>query len=287
MTPTPVSPSPAEGAVAATSKATDTQARVEQTWRPRLLTHPSESVFREAYDALHAAMRDDSNRTHLYEVTLTHLDRAFLRRLPPARRVLDIGAGNGRFARAAGVAHRVVALEISAEAIATMRLNADQGVPLAICQASGLHLPFATGSFDAVVSQDLIEHLHPSQLEYHLAEAYRVLAPGGRYLLHTPSSLQGPTSLGLHLREYRLRELRRAAEACGFRPRWICLNLSRFGWTGTAPAWLWPAIETWEALWNVLGNLGLRRLGGRCYTAGVPDVDVDLVKPEHGCGSST
>jgi SAM-dependent methyltransferase len=251
------------------------------------LAHPSEGAFREAYDALHAAMRGAPNRAQLYEVALTRLDRAFLTRLPPAGRVLDIGAGNGRFARVARAAHRVVALEISAEAIAAIRLHANQDVPLAICQASGLHLPFATGSVDAVVSQDLIEHLHPSQLALHLAEAYRVLAPGGRYLLHTPSRLQGPTSLGLHLREYCLREARRAAEACGFQPRWICLNLSRFGWTGTAPAWLWPAIETWEAFWSVLGNLGLRRLGGRCYTAGIPDVDLDLVKPERGCGSST
>jgi len=66
----------------------------------------------------------------------------------------------------------------------------------------------------------------------------------------------------------------------------MCLNLSRFGWTGTAPGWLWPVVEAWEAFWNVLGHLGLRRLGGRCYTAAIPDVDVDLVKPEHGCGSS-
>jgi SAM-dependent methyltransferase len=231
-------------------------------------------------------MRDGPDRTHLYEVALTRLDRAFLRRLPPGGRVLDIGAGNGRFALAAGAIHWTAALEISTEAIAAMRFTAGERGRPAICQASGLRLPFAMGTFDAVVSQDLIEHLHPSQLESHLAEAYRVLAPGGKYLLHTPSSLHGPTSLGLHLREYRLRELRRVSAACGFRPRWICLNFSRFGWTGTSPAWLWPLIEAWEALWGALGNLGLRRLGGRCYAAGIPDVDVELAKPEHGCESS-
>jgi SAM-dependent methyltransferase len=231
-------------------------------------------------------MRDESNRAWLYETTLTPLDRAFLRGLPPARRVLDIGAGNGRFARAAAAAHWVVALEISSEAIAAMRAPAGAKDHPAICQASGLRLPFMAGSFDVVVSQDLIEHLHPGQLEPHLAEAYRVLAPGGRYLLHTPSRLQGSTSFGLHLREYQLRELRRAARACGFRPRWICLNLSRLGRERTAPAWLWPAIEAWETLWSALGNLGLRRLGGRGYTAGIPDVDMELAKPECGCGSS-
>lgn len=287
MTSPAAQPSPTEHAPTADRKAPDAQARVEQVWRPRLLAEPSEAAFREAYDALHIAMRDGSKRSRLYETSLTGLDRAFLARLPPARRVLDIGAGNGRFARAAAAAHWVVALEISTEAIAAMTPKAGVRGHPAICQASGLRLPFAAESFDAVVSQDLIEHLHPSQIEPHLAEVYRVLTPGGRYLLHTPSGLQGSTSFGLHLREYRLRELRRAAQACRFRPRWICLNLSRIGWARTVPAWLWPVIEAWEALWSALGNLGLRRLGGRCYTAAIPDVDVDLEKPERGCGSST
>ena len=267
-------------------EAPDAQARVEQTWRSRLLADPSETAFREAYDALHATMRDGPARERLYETTLTYLDRAFLRGLPPARRVLDIGAGNGRFARAAAAAHWVVALEISAEAIAAMRPRAGERGRPAICQASGLRLPFAAESFDVVVSQDLIEHLHPSQLAPHLAEVHRALAPGGRYFLHTPSSLHGSTSLGLHLREYRLRELRRTAQSCGFRARWLCLNLARVGWTGTAPAGLWPFIEAWEACWGALGTLGLRRLAGRGYTAATPDVDVVLVKPERGCGSS-
>lgn len=279
--PTPASPTPI-----ADREAADAQASMERAWRIRLLADPSETAVREAYDALHATMRDRPERAGLYETAVTHLDRAFLRRLAPARRVLDIGAGNGRFARAAAGAHRVVALEISAEAIAVLRRGTRESGRPAICQASGLRLPFAAASFDVVVSQDLIEHLHPSQLAPHLAEVHRVLTPGGRYLLHTPSRLHGSTSLGLHLREYRLRELRRTAQACGFQPRWLCLNLARVGWTGTAPAGLWPFIEAWEACWGALGALGLRRLAGRCYAAAIPDVDVVLVKPERGCGSS-
>ena len=286
MTAPAAQPSPVKPTSTANHEALDVQAGVEQAWRARLLADPSETAFREAYDTLHAAMRDSPERARLYETTLTSLDRAFLRGLPPARRVLDIGAGNGRFARAAADAHWVVALEISAEAIAVLRPRAGESGRPATCQASGLRLPFAGESFDAVVSQDLIEHLHPSQLPPHLAEVHRVLAPGGRYFLHTPSSLHGSTSLGLHLREYRLRELRRTARTCGFRPRWLCLNLARVGWTGTAPPALWPLIEAWEACWGALGNLGLRRLAGRCYAAAIPDVDVVLVKPERGCGSS-
>jgi SAM-dependent methyltransferase len=286
MTAPAAQPSRAKPTPTADHEAKDARACVEQEWRSRLLADPSETAFREAYDALHAAMRDSSERARLYETALTCLDRAFLRRLPPARRVLDIGAGNGRFARAAAGAHWVVALEISAEAIAVLQDGIGESGRPTICQASGLRLPFAAASFDTIVSQDLIEHLHPGQLAPHLAEVHRVLAPGGRYFLHTPSSLHGSTSLGLHLREYRLRELRRTAQACGFRPRWLCVNLARVGWTGTAPTALWPLIEAWEACWGALGALGLRRLAGRCYAAAIPDVDVVLVKAERGCGSS-
>jgi SAM-dependent methyltransferase len=283
MTSQPGRPAPAP----ADHRTADAPRQVEQAWRRRLLTEPSESAVRDAYDALHAAMRQRAERARLYETDVTHLDRAFLALLPPTGRVLDIGAGNGRFARAAAAAHRVVAVEISSQAIAVMRAAPGTQNRPGICQASGLHLPFAAGSFDAVVTQDLVEHLHSDQLDPHLAEVRRVLAPGGRYLLHTPSSLRGSTSFGLHLREYRLRELRRVAEAHGFRPRWIVVNFARLGWTGTAPARLWPIVDAWETVWAALGRIGLRRLGGRAYAAAIPDVDLELVKPEDGCASST
>jgi hypothetical protein len=182
-------------------------------------------------------------------------------------------------ARAASAAHWVVALE-SPLGHRDHRRGRRDGPPGDL-PASGL---YCRGERRRRGQQDLIEHRHPSQFEPHLAEVYRVLAPG---TLSPPHAQQSARPHPAYLREYRLRELRQTAQACGFQSRWICLNLSRVGWTGTAPAWLSPAVETWESLWGALGNLGLRRLAGRCYTAAIPDVDVDLVKPERGCGSST
>lgn len=254
------------------------QAELERAWRPRLLAAPSDAAFREAYDAIHVAMRRRPGREVLYETSPTRVDTAFLKALAGARRLVDLGAGNGRFARAAAPGRRVVALEISGEALSAMGRGGDASAGPTPCQASALRLPFRPATFDAAVSLDLVEHLHPDSLAHHLREVQRVLAPGGRYLLHTPSALYGPSSLGLHLREYRLRDLGRAARAAGFRPRWVCLTLARFGRSATAPGWLWPAILLWEVLWEAAGRAGLRRLGGRWYAAGVPDVDVDLVK---------
>lgn len=255
------------------------QGALEQAWRTRLLSEPSDAAFRDAYDELHKTMQQRSGRGIFYESSLTRLDRAFLEMLPPVGRVLDIGAGNGRFALAASAGRYVVAVDISGEALTAMHALTAEPERLALCQASALRLPFGARTFETVVSLDLVEHLHPDHLSQHLAEVHRVLVPGGRYLLHTPSSLHGATSRGLHLREYRLKEMREAAREAGFLACWICLNLVRFGWSRTVPAWLWPAIHLWEAAWSALGEAGLRHAGGRWYTAGVPDVDVALVKP--------
>jgi SAM-dependent methyltransferase len=255
------------------------QRELEQAWRARLLSEPSERAFREAYDEVHAAMRRRPGRETIYAAALSRVDQSFLQALTEARRVLDIGAGNGRFALAASPGRLVVAVDISDEAFAAMRALATGHDSPTFCQASALHLPFGSCTFDAVVSLDLVEHLHPDHLDPHLTEVYRVLVPGGRYLLHTPSSLHGSTSLGLHLHEYRLREVGRAARQAGFRPRWLCLSLARFGWVMTFPGWLWPMVEAWETFWGTVGAAGLSRVGGRLYAVGIPDVDVDLVKP--------
>jgi SAM-dependent methyltransferase len=46
-------------------------------------------------------------------------------------------------------------------------------------------LPFASGSFDAVLSFDVFEHIRDS--DRHLNEVRRVLRPGGCYFLQTPN----------------------------------------------------------------------------------------------------
>ncbi|MHB9035560.1 MAG: class I SAM-dependent methyltransferase [Armatimonadota bacterium] len=47
--------------------------------------------------------------------------------------------------------------------------------------------PFADASFDYVAAEHLIEHLSIDDAEYMLRECYRILKPGGRIRLATPS----------------------------------------------------------------------------------------------------
>lgn len=94
----------------------------------------------------------------------------------PAGSLLDLGCDDGArtslYARAAGASdvHGVEMVEARA-AIARER-----GISV-VCADLGAPLPFADETFDAVVSNQVIEHLFDTDLL--LAEAFRVLKPGG------------------------------------------------------------------------------------------------------------
>ncbi len=108
--------------------------------------------------------------------------------------VLDVGTGEGQVARlAAGSAvgaRRVVGADPSWAQLTVGRRRA--GGPH-YARADAASLPFATGSFDAVVACLVFEHIDDADPA--LAEVGRVLRPGGRFLffLNHPL-LQAPGS---------------------------------------------------------------------------------------------
>ena len=55
------------------------------------------------------------------------------------------------------------------------------------------HLPFRDGAFDLVTANMVVEHVR--KVKYLFAEVSRVLAPGGRFLLHTPNAYGYTTAL--------------------------------------------------------------------------------------------
>ena len=72
---------------------------------------------------------------------------------------------------------------------------------------STLALPFASGSFDVVLSTEVIEHT--PEPAHALPELARMLKPGGRLVLTTPGRLWQPVvraASALHLRPYQGRE---------------------------------------------------------------------------------
>lgn len=67
-------------------------------------------------------------------------------------------------------------------------------------------LPFADDSFDFVISFQVIEHI--AQDTAFVQEVYRVLRPGGRFVVTTPNAPMSLTRNPWHVREYRADELR-------------------------------------------------------------------------------
>lgn len=78
-------------------------------------------------------------------------------------------------------------------------LRAHRSITRTVC-ADGGALPFATGSFDLVTANMVLEHLPQPGDQF--AEVARVLRPGGRFVFHTPNALGHPTVLARLLPEW-------------------------------------------------------------------------------------
>lgn len=119
-----------------------------------------------------------------------------LAKITPGVRLLDLGCGRGEVtAHAALRGAHVVAVDYSADCVRLTReavrlLNeaqqADQVQALPwVVQADATALPFPNRSFDRVTMLDVVEHLHPWQLDATLREVRRILQPEGYAVIHT------------------------------------------------------------------------------------------------------
>lgn len=118
-----------------------------------------------------------------------------------AGEVLEIGTGSG------------YGIEVIAPRAARF-VTLDKHVPEAVAaehpavefrRATVPPLPFADGSFDCVISFQVIEHIRrDADL---VREVHRVLRPGGRFILTTPNAPMSLTRNPWHVREYTAGEL--------------------------------------------------------------------------------
>lgn len=107
----------------------------------------------------------------------------FREEIPAGSGVLDAGAGAGFFSMVlADMGYRVTGIDYSEEMVNSLRRNmAERGLPCEITRMDAQHLEFADGSFDAIVSRNMIWALEDPVRGY--AEMYRVLRPGGKLIV--------------------------------------------------------------------------------------------------------
>jgi SAM-dependent methyltransferase len=137
--------------------------------------------------------------------------------LVAGRRVLDVacGSGYGSALLAAGAAS-VTGVDLAPAAIAQARARYAAIGNLEFVAADCTTLPLASGSVDAVVSFETLEHIHGQ--EAFLDEVARVLAPDGLLVLSCPNKLEYSDKRDA-ANEFHVRELYRDELAAMLAPR--------------------------------------------------------------------
>jgi ubiquinone/menaquinone biosynthesis C-methylase UbiE len=152
-------------------------------------------------------------------------DRAFDVR--GCKHILDAGCGNGRYTRfllrRADHDARITGFDLSQRMLKRARRRVRSG-RVTFAAADLTRLPYADGTFDAVVCGWVLEHLPDPRPG--LKELARVMRPGAKLLLMaTEDTLTGAfCSRMWHCRTYNRAELRRICQDCGLvweRPFWF------------------------------------------------------------------
>jgi ubiquinone/menaquinone biosynthesis C-methylase UbiE len=220
----------------------------------------SPDVYDDDYYLTVCAGADEWRRSDGAEAALLYRGALERAGLSGGERVVDIGTGRGELLVAAlelGAAS-AIGVEYSPAAVRLARRTLERAQAQAraqVVEADARALPLAAGDADLVTMLDVVEHLTHAELETALAEALRILRPGGRLLVHTmpnraiysvtyrlqrlvwpprrrrwPADPRNDWERLMHVNEQTARRLRRSLRRAGFAPvdvrhgRWIYVD---------------------------------------------------------------
>ena len=137
--------------------------------------------------------------------------------------ILEIGCGLGDLTHALGdLARSTVGVDVSLSRASIAHRyggcsdGGGAGRQVEFSAMNAISLGFRSGSFDWAVSSSMVEHLHPDDVDVHLAEVWRVLRPGGHYLVWCPNRLGHHQDRDFHLCMMSYAELRQRMARAGF-----------------------------------------------------------------------
>lgn len=185
-------------------------------------------LFGRAYSELYASLPWLKQA----EAAVPESDWAFkyaylLELLPPApAEVLEVGSGGGGLiAYLSRSGYRCIASDVTDQR-ADLLIRQCPGLRWVVADAVGFADQIPAASQMAVISDQVVEHLHPDDVLRHFEAVRRALRPGGRYVLRVPHATAGPgdvsqvfgadSAQGMHLKEYSYREIGLLGRAAGF-----------------------------------------------------------------------
>jgi SAM-dependent methyltransferase len=127
--------------------------------------------------------------------------RKQLRLLEPflhsAATLVEFAPGDCRLAHAAASrCAKVIGIDISDQ-----RSPADPSPPnFELVIYDGYNLDIQEGVADIAFSYQFLEHLHPDDVDLHFASVFRLLRPGGHYVVDTPHRFSGPHDVSRHFK---------------------------------------------------------------------------------------
>ncbi len=143
--------------------------------------------------------------------------------LKASSRVLEIGPGDGQLSIAlCDMAAAVTAVDVRDELAA----QPDLPTNLELIVSDGAVPIVEPRAYDVAITDQLLEHLHPEDVEAVLEAVWAALRPGGLFVVLTPNRLLGPHDIsrfydhdearGLHLHEFSFAELCSLLRTAGF-----------------------------------------------------------------------
>ncbi len=152
-----------------------------------------------------------------YVLYLKHLKAYdFALKYVKGKSILDVGCGSGYgIALLSNIASHATGIDISQEAVRYCKKRYQtKNLEFRHVKSNWIRngLPFKKHSFDVCVSFQVIEHIHPKNIELYISEIRKVLKKGGLFILSTPNSrlrlLPFQKSRNpFHMKEYDYKEL--------------------------------------------------------------------------------